>query len=314
MHAESNSSPLSNAEEEETTEIANEVSKLKGILWPGMNIFDSATAEQQRKRNQKKAVSVAVRLERYAADVEPIETIWTPWGSFYKERPITGKVDFDSSPYKLDALSPDPQAKSKKRKSAAPGSRTKRVPLAEKDVNTTLRRGKQVVVTPAAAEMLALDPKPAANPTKKRNKKKFDVLDERQQEQPFGNPSGMRYLTSEFRHGPLLGHQQMQPHYAFDNNYAAYYQPAMHRGGHFQQGYNPMPQQGYDMQYYGPLSYSNNNNAFDLPGFFSYPTQQHNFDDDLAPHLSIEENDRGDQACDVKVLTGMTSQPASQES
>jgi hypothetical protein len=52
-------------------------SKLKGVFWPGMDIFDSATPEQKRKRNQRKDVSVVKNMEEFAACVEPTECIWS---------------------------------------------------------------------------------------------------------------------------------------------------------------------------------------------------------------------------------------------
>lgn len=52
-------------------------SKLKGVFWPGMDIFDSATPEQKRKRNQRKDVSVVKYMEEFAACVEPTEYIWS---------------------------------------------------------------------------------------------------------------------------------------------------------------------------------------------------------------------------------------------
>ena len=45
--------------------------KLKGVTWPGMNIFDAASEDMKRKRNQRKDNSVT---ERLLASSESIHT------------------------------------------------------------------------------------------------------------------------------------------------------------------------------------------------------------------------------------------------
>jgi hypothetical protein len=75
-------------------------SKLKGVLWPGMSIFDSATPTARRRRNQKKDASILEQLEASSLDVEPTEHIWTPGGDLKKERVITGHPHSSSSPWR----------------------------------------------------------------------------------------------------------------------------------------------------------------------------------------------------------------------
>lgn len=70
----------------------SESTKLKGIYWPGMDIFDSATPEMRRKRNQKKDSSVVEQLELNSQDVEPTELIFTPQGSLKRQRRISSSV------------------------------------------------------------------------------------------------------------------------------------------------------------------------------------------------------------------------------
>lgn len=77
---------------------------LKGIQWPGMNIFDSASPEAQRKRNQKKTNSIMLQMELNSNAVEPLERIFWPEGELKKERIITGMVE--SSPIKEDSPRP----------------------------------------------------------------------------------------------------------------------------------------------------------------------------------------------------------------
>jgi hypothetical protein len=63
-------------------------SKLKGVFWPGMSLFDSATPDQKRKRNQRKDVKVVRNMELVAAGVEPIECIWSEDISLQRTRDI----------------------------------------------------------------------------------------------------------------------------------------------------------------------------------------------------------------------------------
>lgn len=79
--------------------------KLKGVFWPGMAIFDSASPDAKRKRNQKKDGSILEQMEHNAAIVEPIELIFTPHGDLKKRRTISGRVE-DSSPLKEETPKP----------------------------------------------------------------------------------------------------------------------------------------------------------------------------------------------------------------
>lgn len=72
--------------------------RLKGVYWPGMSIFDSAKPEAQRKRNQRKDISVLQQMEFNSIVVEPVEQIFWPGGTLKKQRLITGNVE--SSPLK----------------------------------------------------------------------------------------------------------------------------------------------------------------------------------------------------------------------
>ncbi|KAJ5938193.1 hypothetical protein N7454_004535 [Penicillium verhagenii] len=80
-------------------ERADEMARLKGVLWPGMDIFDSATQQMRRKRNQKKDQSVLKMMEMTSLQVEPTELIFSPTGSLQKQRVISGNVE-DYSPLK----------------------------------------------------------------------------------------------------------------------------------------------------------------------------------------------------------------------
>ncbi|KAL4874653.1 hypothetical protein BJY04DRAFT_224820 [Aspergillus karnatakaensis] len=80
-------------------ERADEIARLKGVLWPGMDIFDSATEQMKRKRNQKKDESILKMMERTSMGVEPTELVFSPTGILRKQRVISGNVE-DSSPLK----------------------------------------------------------------------------------------------------------------------------------------------------------------------------------------------------------------------
>lgn len=110
-------------------ERADEFTKLKGILWPGMDIFDAATEQMKRKRNQKKDESVLKTMEKTSKCVEPTELVFSPTGILRRQRVISGEVE-DSSP--LRGESPIPRRM----------PRPKRV-LSQVDPNVHLGQGKK---------------------------------------------------------------------------------------------------------------------------------------------------------------------------
>ena len=69
---------------------------LKGVIYEGMDIFDSASPEAQRRRNQRKDGSRIEQMQRDSAAVEQLERIYFANGTLKKERLITGSVE--SSP------------------------------------------------------------------------------------------------------------------------------------------------------------------------------------------------------------------------
>ena len=120
-----------------------EHTKLKGAIWPGMGLFDSADQEMRRKRNQKKAVSVLKHLQSTSEQIEATECVFDSEGVLQRERPITGEPEEDDgrSPLKGES-SPEPEFPPAAAKKQA--IKKARKALAEKDVNTgrvTRRRG-----------------------------------------------------------------------------------------------------------------------------------------------------------------------------
>ena len=92
---------------------ATQLPVLKGVKWPGMSIFDSASLEAQRLRNQKKDGSILEQMEYNSIVVEQMERIYWPDGSLKQERLITGNVE--SSPLKEPTPPPKRQrARTKK--------------------------------------------------------------------------------------------------------------------------------------------------------------------------------------------------------
>lgn len=105
LNSKTNSSSLSTSgaidpfdvDEKQTNDNAKseEVIRLKGVVWPGMDLFDAATPEMRRKRNQKKDGTLLKQLETTSQQVEPTEQIFksTEGLPFETEREITGKVE-----------------------------------------------------------------------------------------------------------------------------------------------------------------------------------------------------------------------------
>ncbi|EAW11860.1 uncharacterized protein ACLA_006170 [Aspergillus clavatus NRRL 1] len=95
-------------------ERSDEMTRLKGVLWPGMDIFDSATEQMRRKRNQKKDESILKTMEKTSMCVEPTELVFSPTGILRKQRVISGNVE-DSSPLKGETPIPKRRANRPKR-------------------------------------------------------------------------------------------------------------------------------------------------------------------------------------------------------
>ncbi|KAG9231537.1 hypothetical protein BJ875DRAFT_516810, partial [Amylocarpus encephaloides] len=79
-------------EEDEDAKSADSATKLKGILWPGMNLFDSATPEMKRKRNQKKERYVMDQMMAISEEIEPAEVSYFANGDFRGSRDIFGPL------------------------------------------------------------------------------------------------------------------------------------------------------------------------------------------------------------------------------
>jgi hypothetical protein len=83
-------------------EAEKESSKLKGVYWPGMDLFDSATAEMKRMRNQKKDGTALQQMKRSSAEIEPNEWVFNADGEFRKVRDIFDDST-ESSPVSFQA-------------------------------------------------------------------------------------------------------------------------------------------------------------------------------------------------------------------
>ncbi|KAL8663622.1 MAG: hypothetical protein Q9202_003692 [Teloschistes flavicans] len=95
--------------------------ELKGVYYPGMSLFDSASLDAQRKRNQRKNDGLVEQIERESLDVECNEYIYWPDGSLKMCRFITG--DVQSSPFPEDTPPPPPPKRGRIKKSKAANAR-----------------------------------------------------------------------------------------------------------------------------------------------------------------------------------------------
>ena len=165
-----------------------------------MAIFDSATPEMKRKRNQKKDTSVVEQLEANSLDVEASEVVWTPRGSYKKTRKISGLVEDDTRPIKMSS---SPQKSYGMRQALAP-------------LPSNTSRG----INGFGGQFLFARPLPMPLPnystaffeddqmetqltygTYGRRKRAFDVFED-QEEISFGHPAGFTLLNSEFHYHP----------------------------------------------------------------------------------------------------------------
>ncbi|KAL8667969.1 MAG: hypothetical protein Q9168_007158 [Polycauliona sp. 1 TL-2023] len=90
--------------------------ELKGIYYPGMSLFDSASAAAQKKRNQRKNESILAQIQQESLEVECNEYIYWPDGSLKMCRFITG--DVQSSPFQENTPPPPPPPKRRRGRKA----------------------------------------------------------------------------------------------------------------------------------------------------------------------------------------------------
>ncbi|EON96444.1 putative type-2 protein geranylgeranyltransferase subunit beta protein [Phaeoacremonium minimum UCRPA7] len=76
-----------------------DATKLKGIVWPGMGIFDAATSEQKRMRNQKKDSSVLQNMITTSKSVHHDKFVWDDdFAGVPRIRDIYASPSTDGSP------------------------------------------------------------------------------------------------------------------------------------------------------------------------------------------------------------------------
>lgn len=78
------------------TEKVSDATRLKGVFWPGMDLFDSATDEMKRNRNQKKHESVLQNMILSSTTVEPNEWVFDSEIEVTKVRSMYDPEDFSS--------------------------------------------------------------------------------------------------------------------------------------------------------------------------------------------------------------------------
>lgn len=85
-------------EKKKTGEKLTDSAKLKGIIWPGMDLFDSATPEMKRMRNQRKDDTVFKDMMATSRGTVPDEVSYHANGDFRASRDIFGPLSAESSP------------------------------------------------------------------------------------------------------------------------------------------------------------------------------------------------------------------------
>jgi hypothetical protein len=177
----------------EDTMAVSESTKLKGVYWPGMDIFDSATPAMRRKRNQKKDSSVVEQLELNSQEVEATELIFTPQGSFKRQRRISNSEYDDEDEVEIKTESPQP---TRLRPALATLDANARRPRPTRGSTFRLlsrnqyeERGRSIFDT-------------ADNDRgPKRSRGGFTVYhDDDNDEATFSQPASLNYLTSGFTH------------------------------------------------------------------------------------------------------------------
>lgn len=96
------STPWRTDENDASNQKLPDSAKLKGIYWPGMDLFDSATPEMKRMRNQRKDGTLLEMMMVKSAQIEPNEVSYMPSGEFRASRNIFGPLSTETSPVSVD--------------------------------------------------------------------------------------------------------------------------------------------------------------------------------------------------------------------
>lgn len=111
--------PTATGDDEEDNKKAGEKlsdsAKLKGVLWPGMDLFDAATPLMKKQRNQKKDGGIMETMIATSLGVEPAEISYHANGEFRASRDIFGPLSTENSPTR----SPTPKRRRATRKAQA---------------------------------------------------------------------------------------------------------------------------------------------------------------------------------------------------
>ncbi|CAK1368062.1 unnamed protein product [Cercospora beticola] len=186
-------------------DIVNDNTKLKGVIWPGMSIFDSATPDMKRRRNQKKDARVLRALQATSEIVEPTECVYDTAGELRRERDITGLPPSEDDLIEGES-EPEPEEQEKKRP-----RRNGRQALVKKEPNTgRVTRGRKQAAplftrTTKATYFDGLD-KDDELTYRARPKQRTGLSIHRDNTGPeitFNQPNSLNYLTAGY--APLHG-------------------------------------------------------------------------------------------------------------
>ncbi|KAK4457902.1 hypothetical protein QBC42DRAFT_316593, partial [Cladorrhinum samala] len=111
-----------NSEGLEIPDDDGDLTKLKGIIYPGMGLFDSASELQKRRRNQRKDESVLKNMKETSAIIKPDECVWDEDGDLQRVRDIYATPSVEGSPDR-DLEERDNHKKKRGRRGALPAAR-----------------------------------------------------------------------------------------------------------------------------------------------------------------------------------------------
>lgn len=72
--------------------------RLKGIRWPGMNLFDAANEEMKKMRNQRKDKSVIDQMEAFSTTISRDELVYNLDFDLTRTRDVYDSPSVESSP------------------------------------------------------------------------------------------------------------------------------------------------------------------------------------------------------------------------
>ncbi|KAK0630053.1 hypothetical protein B0T17DRAFT_635673 [Bombardia bombarda] len=274
----------------ETLEDDNDPSKqLKGIKYPGMGIFDSASELQKRRRNQRKDESVLRQMQVTSFGIEPNEVVWNEVGEYQRTRDIYASPSVEGTPER--DLEEEPQKKRKPRRATAARFTAAARPRQTRSSTKNPRNNSTAKKKSNRTEELSHNPMESdvrrTSSHSHGSVESYDVFHDHPQLSPLGSESPLKDSGYDFRRRPALqplstNISMVSPVEKPINSVPMSYFPSRDNTGTTFPSHPPVPNNSYFRQQQN-LSSGNYNPLFQTRNTYFNPYNFTNYGSDAKP-------------------------------